>query len=71
MVPKRLKVDVRIIAATNENLEELMKTGEFREDLYYRLNVFSLFLYRPLRERKTDLLLLADHFMIKYGRQQG
>lgn len=64
-----IKVDVRVIAATNENLEELIKTGHFREDLYYRLNVFSLFL-PPLHERKTDLLLLADHFMIKYGRQQ-
>ncbi len=65
-----LKVDVRVIAASNANLEELMKIGDFREDLYYRLNVFSLFL-PPLRDRKTDLLLLADHFMIKYGRQQG
>jgi Nif-specific regulatory protein len=65
-----IKVDVRVIAATNANLEELMKTGDFREDLYYRLNVFSLFL-PPLRDRKTDLLLLADHFLIKYGRQQG
>jgi Nif-specific regulatory protein len=65
-----LKVDVRVIAATNANLEDLMKRGMFREDLYYRLNVFSLLL-PPLRDRKTDLLLLADHFMIKYGRQQG
>ena len=65
-----IKVDVRVIAATNANLEELIKSGDFREDLYYRLNVFSLFL-PPLRDRKTDLLLLADHFMIKYGRQQG
>jgi Nif-specific regulatory protein len=65
-----LKVDVRVITATNANLEELMKIGDFREDLYYRLNVFALFL-PPLRDRKTDLLLLADHFMIKYGRQQG
>jgi Nif-specific regulatory protein len=64
-----LKVDVRVIAATNANLEELMKIGDFREDLFYRLNVFALFL-PPLRDRKTDLLLLADHFMIKYGRQQ-
>jgi Nif-specific regulatory protein len=65
-----IKVDVRVIAATNANLEDLMKSGDFREDLYYRLNVFALFL-PPLRDRKTDLLLLADHFMIKYGRQQG
>jgi Nif-specific regulatory protein len=65
-----IKVDVRIIAATNANLEELMARGAFREDLYYRLNVFSIFL-PPLRERKSDILLLADHFMIKYGRQHG
>jgi Nif-specific regulatory protein len=64
-----IKVDVRVIAATNANLEKLMKSGDFREDLYYRLNVFALFL-PPLRDRKTDLLLLADHFMVKYGRQQ-
>lgn len=63
-----IKVDVRIIAATNQDLEELMGKGEFRDDLYYRLNVFSIFL-PPLRERKTDILLLADHFMLKYGRK--
>ena len=63
-----IKVDVRIIAATNQNLEELMEKNKFREDLYYRLNVFSIFL-PPLRERRTDILLLADHFMLKYGRK--
>jgi Nif-specific regulatory protein len=63
-----LQVDVRVIAATNADLEQLIKQGEFREDLYYRLNVFSILL-PPLRERKTDILLLADHFMIKYSRQ--
>ncbi len=63
-----IKVDVRILAATNQDLEHLMGTGEFRDDLYYRLNVFSIFL-PPLRERKTDILLLADHFMLKYGRK--
>lgn len=63
-----IKVDVRLIAATNQDLEHLMGTGEFRDDLYYRLNVFSIFL-PPLRERKTDILLLADHFMLKYGRK--
>lgn len=62
-----IKVNVRVIAATNANLEELMTKGKFREDLYYRLNVFSLY-SPPLRDRKTDILLLADHFMIKYGR---
>lgn len=65
-----IKVDDRIIAATNANLEAMINEGGFREDLYYRLNVFSIFL-PPLRDRKTDILLLADHFMIKYGRQQG
>ena len=65
-----LKVDVRVVAATNKNLEEMMGKGTFREDLYYRLNVFSIYL-PPLRDRKTDILLLADHFMLKYGRQHG
>lgn len=65
-----IKVNVRIITATNADLERLMEQGSFREDLYYRLNVFSIFL-PPLRERKSDILLLADHFMLKYGRQQG
>ena len=64
-----IKVDVRVIAATNANLEKLIEQNKFREDLYYRLNVFSIYL-PPLRERKSDLLLLADHFMIKYGREQ-
>lgn len=65
-----IKVDVRIIAATNANLEDRIARGTFREDLYYRLNVFSIYL-PPLRERKSDILLLADHFMLKYGRQFG
>ncbi len=60
-----LKTDVRIIAATNKNLEDAVRKGEFREDLYYRLNVFPIYL-PPLRERKTDILLLADHFLEKY-----
>ncbi|RQW06032.1 AAA family ATPase [candidate division KSB1 bacterium] len=65
-----VKVDVRVIAATNANLEEKMKKNSFRDDLYYRLNVFSIFM-PPLRDRQTDILLLADHFMIKYGRKHG
>ena len=65
-----IKVNVRVIAATNANLEKLMEQGKFREDLYYRLNVFSIFL-PPLRERKTDILLLADHFLVKYARKHG
>ncbi len=62
-----IKTDVRIIAATNSNLEELITSGQFREDLYYRLNVFPIHV-PPLRDRKSDILLLADHFVEKYGR---
>ncbi len=58
--------DFRVIAATNEPLEDLVKQGKFREDLYYRLNVFSLFI-PPLRERKKDIPTLAHHFLKKYG----
>jgi len=61
------KADVRIVAATNRNLEELMEAGTFREDLYYRLNVFPIYV-PPLRERKSDILLLADFFVERYAR---
>ena len=57
-----IRVNVRLIAATNKPLEDAIATGTFREDLMYRLNVFTIFV-PPLRERKTDVLLLADHFL--------
>jgi Nif-specific regulatory protein len=60
-----IKTNIRLITATNKNLEEAIARGEFREDLYYRLNVFTIFL-PPLRERKSDILLLAEHFLEKY-----
>ena len=60
------KVDVRIITATNRDLEKMVREGRFRDDLYYRLNVFPLVL-PPLRERLEDLPVLADYFLKKYG----
>ena len=63
-----IKTDVRVIAATHRNIEELMKKGIFREDLYYRLNVISIHL-PPLRERKEDIVLLIDFFLKKYSRE--
>jgi Nif-specific regulatory protein len=63
---RTLKVDVRVIAATNKNLEDAVEEDSFRGDLYYRLNVFPIYL-PPLRERKTDVLLLADYFLEAYA----
>src|SRR5687768_14057207 len=65
-----IKSNVRLIAATNEALETAMADGTFREDLYYRLNVFTIFV-PPLRERKPDILLLADHFLQKFAGEHG
>ncbi len=63
-----LKVDVRIITATNRNLEEMLERGEFREDLYYRLNVVPI-LVPPLRDRLEDIPALVEHFIQKYSRE--
>ena len=61
-------VDVRVIAATHRNLEEMMDKGEFREDLYYRINVIPMVI-KPLRERKEDLVVLCEHFIQVYNQQ--
>ena len=63
-----IKVNVRLIAATNKDMERAIAAGTFREDLYYRLNVFTIFV-PPLRERKADLLLLVDHFLEKFSHE--
>lgn len=65
-----VKTDIRIIAATNRNLEEMVAKGTFREDLYYRLNVVSIHV-PPLRERREDILLLADYFLHKYAQENN
>ena len=67
---KALKADVRVIAATNLNLDELVAQGRFRQDLYYRLNVVKLVI-PPLRERPEDIPLLVDHFISRFNKLQG
>ncbi len=65
-----IAVDVRIIAATNRSLEEMVEEGSFREDLYYRLNVIPVFL-PPLRDRRDDIPVLVDHFISKFNQSLG
>lgn len=67
---REVEVNVRIVAATNRNLEEMIKKGQFREDLFYRLNVLPIFL-PPLRERKDDILSLVSHFIEKFNASYG
>ncbi len=64
------KANVRVLAATNKNLNEMVKTGEFREDLYYRLNVINV-VVPPLRDRIEDIPILVDHFMDKFAKNTG
>jgi DNA-binding NtrC family response regulator len=65
-----VEADVRVVAATNADLEAAVKAGTFREDLYYRLNVIQIAL-PPLRDRRDDIMLLASHFLKKYAVEQG
>jgi transcriptional regulator with GAF, ATPase, and Fis domain len=68
--PRSVKVDVRIVAATSRNLEEEIKTGRFRQDLFYRLNVFPITI-PPLRKRKEDIPLLVRYFVANFSRNHG
>jgi transcriptional regulator with PAS, ATPase and Fis domain len=65
---QEIDVDVRIVAATNENMEDLIASGKFREDLYYRLNVYNIEL-PPLRERIDDIPIICDYFLEKFNRE--
>jgi two-component system response regulator PilR (NtrC family) len=67
---EELQADIRVIAATNQDLTRLVAEGRFREDLYYRINVIPIAL-PPLRDRREDIPLLADHFLAKYNEQMG
>jgi DNA-binding NtrC family response regulator len=67
---KPVKVNIRLISATNRNMIEMVKAGQFREDLYYRLNVFPV-LVPPLRDRKDDIPALVDHFITRFAAEEG
>src|SRR6266540_1863562 len=67
---EELQADIRVVAATNQDLTRLVSEGRFREDLFYRINVIPISL-PPLRERREDIPLIADHFLTKYGEQMG
>ena len=67
---KPQKCDVRLVTATNKNLEKAVEEGSFREDFYYRLNVFPIYL-PSLRDRRTDILLLAEYFLKEYNKENN
>ncbi len=66
----QIEVDIRVVAATNKDLQKAVESGDFREDLYYRLNVVGVHL-PPLRERREDIPFLANHFLVKYAEENG
>ncbi|HRX35417.1 MAG TPA: sigma-54 dependent transcriptional regulator [Aestuariivirga sp.] len=67
---KPIKVNIRLVSATNRNMIEMVKAGQFREDLYYRLNVFPI-MVPPLRDRKEDIPALVDHFITRFAAEEG
>jgi transcriptional regulator with GAF, ATPase, and Fis domain len=67
---KEIAIDVRVLTATNRDLEAAVEAGRFREDLFYRINVITLEV-PPLRVRGTDILLLAQHFLARYAARSG